>query len=50
MGAIERISTQPDYMKAFEQYEYATNVEPYALYKVGEFMEKGHLYEDGIQP
>ena len=49
MGAIERQSNEPDFMKAFEQYDYASNTEPYAIFKVGEFMEKG-LYEEGYQP
>lgn len=36
---------EADTAKAFEYYDQASDTEPYALYKLGEFMEKG-LYED----
>ena len=43
MGAIERSSAEPDFMKAFDQYDYASNFEPYAILKSGEFLERGLL-------
>ena len=44
-GAIEKNCTEPDTSKAFEQYDNAAESEPYALYKLGQFMEQG-LYEE----
>ena len=48
MGAVEKTSGDPDYKKAFELYDQASDTEPYALFKLGQFMEKG-LYEEGYR-
>jgi len=48
MGAIERTSGEPDYQKAFEYYDQASDIEPYPIFKLGQFMEKG-LYEGGYR-
>ena len=39
LGAVEKRCTEPDTSKAFEYYDNAANEEPYALYKLGQFME-----------
>ena len=46
MGALESASTEPDFMKAWDYYDQACDTEPYATFKLGQFMEKG-LYEEG---
>jgi len=46
MGALESASTEPDFMKAWDYYDQASDMEPYATFKLGQFMEKG-LYEEG---
>lgn len=48
MGAVEIASGEPDFQKAFELYDQASDTEPYALFKLGQFMEKG-LYEEGYR-
>ena len=35
MGALQDSSTEPDYQKAFEFYDQASDTEPYALFKLG---------------
>ena len=39
LGAIEKNCTEPDTSKAFEYYDNVAESEPYALYKLGQFME-----------
>lgn len=46
MGAIEKSVTEPDFAKAFDYYDLASDTEPYALFKLGQFMENG-LYQEG---
>ena len=48
LGAVERSCTDPDTSKAFEYYDNAAEAEPYALFKLGQFMEQG-LYEEGYR-
>lgn len=48
MGALEQPVTEPDFQKAFEYYDQASDTEPYALFKLGQFMENG-LYEEGYR-
>ena len=48
LGAVEKNCAEPDTSKAFEYYDNAANEEPYALFKLGQFMEQG-LYEEGYR-
>ena len=45
-GVIERPAREPDFQKAYEYYDQAsdTGIEPYATFKLGQFMEEG-LYD-----
>lgn len=35
MGALESASTEPDFMKAWDSYDQASDMEPYATFKLG---------------
>ena len=49
LGAAEKACAEPDTSKAWHYYDNAAaGEEPYALYKLGQFMEQG-LYEDGCR-
>ena len=48
LGAIEKSCTEPNTAKAYDYYDTAAEEEPYALYKLGQFMEQG-LFEEGYR-
>ena len=48
MLALASILEPTDTTKAFLYYDQAAEYEPYALFKLGDFMEKG-LYEEGFR-
>lgn len=48
MLALATIYEPTDTSIAFQFYDKAANSEPYALFKLGEFMENG-LYDDGFR-
>jgi TPR repeat protein len=48
IGAIQRKQVPENTTKAFEFYDKAAEFEPYALFKLGQFMETGK-YEEGYK-
>lgn len=48
MGAIQKRRGCENSAKAFEFYDKAAESEPYALFKLGQFMEQGK-YEEGYR-
>ena len=54
MGAVERTCSEPDMVKAFPYYDKSrSQTDPYALYKLGYYMEigqYGHGYRGSKSP
>ena len=48
LGVVQKKQVQDNSTKAFEFYDKAAEYEPYALFKLGQFMETGR-YEEGYK-